>query len=148
VRISGAQADGCSPVATAFAEGTDYIRPQKPSTIAKSLAIGNPADGSYALDEVRNSGGAIGSVSDEEIVEGIRLLARTEGIFAETAGGVTIATLAKLAAAGTVRKDERVVAYVTGLGLKTIEAVSPHVGPTATIAPTLEAFNEAVEVES
>jgi threonine synthase len=148
VRISGAQADGCSPVATAFAEGTDYIRPQKPRTIAKSLAIGNPADGSYALDEVRNSGGAIGSVSDEEIVEGIRLLARTEGIFAETAGGVTIATLAKLAAAGTVRKDERVVAYVTGLGLKTIEAVSPHVGPTATIAPTLEAFNEAVEVES
>jgi threonine synthase len=145
VRISGAQAQGCSPVATAFAEGTDHIRPQKPSTIAKSLAIGNPADGFYALEEVRNSGGAIAAVTDDEIVEGIRLLARTEGIFAETAGGVTIATLAKLAAAGTIRKDERVVAYVTGHGLKTIEAVSPHVGPTATIAPTLAAFNEAVD---
>jgi threonine synthase len=148
VRISGAQAEGCSPVATAFAEGTDHIRPQKPSTIAKSLAIGNPADGFYALDEVRKSGGAVGSVTDEEIVEGIRLLARCEGIFAETAGGVTIATLKKLAAEGVVRKDERVVAYVTGLGLKTIEAVSGTCGPTVTIRPTLEAFNEAVEVES
>jgi threonine synthase len=147
VRISGAQAEGCSPVATAFAEGTDVIRPQKPDTIAKSLAIGNPADGWYALDEVRSSGGAIGSVTDEEIVEGIRLLARTEGIFAETAGGVTVATLAKLAASGVVRPDERVVVYVTGLGLKTIEAVSGRVGPTATIAPTLEAFDEAVEVD-
>ncbi|HEX7168773.1 MAG TPA: threonine synthase [Acidimicrobiales bacterium] len=147
VRVSGAQAAGCSPVATAFAEGTDAIRPQKPSTIAKSLAIGNPADGFYALDVVRRTGGAIGSVTDDEIVGAIRLLARTEGIFAETAGGVTIATLAKLAASGVVRRDERVVAYVTGLGLKTIEAVAPHVGPTATIAPTLDAFNAAVHIE-
>jgi threonine synthase len=147
VRISGAQAEGCSPVATAFAEGTDHIRPQKPKTIAKSLAIGNPADGPYALDIVRATGGAIGSVTDDEIVEGIRLLARTEGIFAETAGGVTIATLAKLAASGVVRRDERVVAYVTGHGLKTIEAVAPTCGPTATIAPTLEAFKAAVEVD-
>jgi threonine synthase len=147
VRISGAQAEGCSPVATAFAEGTDHIRPQKPKTIAKSLAIGNPADGPYALDIVRATGGAIGSVTDDEIVEGIRLLARTEGIFAETAGGVTIATLAKLAASGVVRRDERVVAYVTGHGLKTLEAVAPTCGPTATIAPTLEAFNAAVEVD-
>jgi threonine synthase len=146
VRISGAQAAGCSPVATAFAEGTDHVRPVRPSTIAKSLAIGNPADGFYALEVARTTGGAVGAVTDEEIVEGIRLLARTEGIFAETAGGVTIATLAKLAAQGVVRRDERVVAYVTGLGLKTIDAVSPHVGPTATIAPTLDAFNEAVEV--
>ncbi|HUP84798.1 MAG TPA: threonine synthase [Acidimicrobiales bacterium] len=144
VRVSGAQAEGCSPVATAFAEGTDVIRPQRPKTIAKSLAIGNPADGFYALDIVRKTGGAIGSVTDAEIVDAIRLLARTEGIFAETAGGVTIATLAKLAASGVVRKDERVVAYVTGNGLKTIDAVSPHVGPTATIAPTLDAFNESV----
>ncbi|HZU72513.1 MAG TPA: threonine synthase [Acidimicrobiales bacterium] len=140
VRVSGAQAQGCSPVATAFAEGTDAIRPQKPSTIAKSLAIGNPADGWYALDVVRSTGGAVGSVTDEEIIEGIRLLARTEGIFAETAGGVTIATLAKLAASGVVRSDEVVVAYVTGNGLKTVEAVAPHVGPTATIEPTLDAF--------
>ncbi|HVF32852.1 MAG TPA: threonine synthase [Acidimicrobiales bacterium] len=148
VRVSGAQAAGCSPVATAFAEDTDVIRPQRPSTIAKSLAIGNPADGFYALDVVRRTGGAVGSVTDDEIVDGIRLLARTEGIFAETAGGVTIATLAKLAASGVVRRDERVVAYVTGNGLKTIDAVAPHVGPTATIAPTLEAFDAAVSFDS
>ncbi|MGI8794782.1 MAG: threonine synthase [Acidimicrobiales bacterium] len=147
VRVSGAQAQGCSPVATAFAEGTDVIRPQKPSTIAKSLAIGDPADGFYALDIVRSTGGAIGSVTDDEIVEGIRLLARTEGIFAETAGGVTIATLAKLAAEGVVRADERVVAYVTGNGLKTIDAVAPHSGPTATIQPTLAAFQAAIEID-
>jgi threonine synthase len=140
VRVSGAQATGCSPVATAFAEGADHVRPVKPDTIAKSLAIGNPADGIYALDTVRASGGAVAAVSDDEIVEGIRLLARTEGIFAETAGGVTVACLAKLAAEGVVRADERVVVYVTGTGLKTIEAVSPVVGPTATIAPTLDAF--------
>ena len=144
VRVSGAQATGCSPVATAFSEGTDVIRPQRPSTIAKSLAIGNPADGFYALDIVRKTGGAVGSVTDDEIVDAIRLLARTEGIFAETAGGVTIATLAQLAASGVIRKDERVVAYVTGNGLKTIDAVSPHVGPTATIAPTLDSFNRAL----
>ena len=146
VRVSGAQAEGCSPVATAFATGSDHVRPVKPSTIAKSLAIGNPADGWYALDVVRKTGGAVAAVSDDEIVEGILLLARTEGIFAETAGGVTIATLAKLAGEGVVRPDERVVVYVTGLGYKTLEAVAPRVGPTATIAPTLEAFNEAVEV--
>jgi threonine synthase len=127
VRISGAQAEGCSPVARAFATGTDDILPVKPATIAKSLAIGNPADGFYALDLVRRSGGAIGSVNDDEIVEGIRLLARTEGIFAETAGGVTIATLAKLAREGTIRPDERVVAYVTGSGLKTVEALTDRV---------------------
>ena len=147
VRVSGAQAQGCSPVATAFADGTDFVRPVKPSTIAKSLAIGNPADGPYALDVVRKSGGAIAAVTDDEIVDAILLLARTEGIFTETAGGVTIATLAKLAAEGVVRPDERVVAYVTGHGLKTIEAVAPRVGPTATIAPTLEAFAAAVPTE-
>jgi threonine synthase len=146
VRVSGAQADGCAPVATAFAEGADFVRPVKPSTIAKSLAIGNPADGVYALDVVRSSGGAIASVNDDEIVEGIRLLARTEGIFAETAGGVTIATLAKLAQSGVVRPDERVVAYVTGNGLKTLDAVAPVCQPTATIQPTIEAFNAAVDL--
>jgi threonine synthase len=146
VRVSGAQALGCSPVAQAFADGSDYVRPVKPDTIAKSIAIGNPADGIYALDEVRNSGGAFAAVTEGEIVEGIRLLARTEGIFTETAGGTTIATLAKLAAEGVVRHDERVVAYVTGHGLKTIEAIG-DLGPTATIAPTLEAFAQAVDVE-
>jgi threonine synthase len=145
VRVSGAQASGCSPVATAFAAGADAVRPVKPDTIAKSLAIGNPADGLYALDVVRESGGSFGSVSDEEIVAGIRLLARTEGIFAETAGGVTIATLAQLAAAGVVRPDERVVAYVTGNGLKTVEVVAPTCRPSATIAPTLAAFAAAAD---
>jgi threonine synthase len=145
VRISGAQAEGCSPVATAFAEGHDYIRPVKPKTIAKSLAIGNPADGPYALDEVKRSGGGLEAVSDSEIVDAMLLLARTEGIFAETAGGVTVATLARLAAKGVVRHDERVVAYITGAGLKTIEAVAPVCGPTATIPPTMDAFNAAFE---
>jgi threonine synthase len=146
VRISGAQATGCSPVAEAFHAGRDVVKPVKPHTIAKSLAIGNPADGPYALDAVRASGGSFGSVTDEEIIAGIRLLARTEGIFAETAGGVTIATLAQLAAAGVVRPDERVVVYVTGNGLKTVEAVAGECRPTATIAPTLEAFAAAVEL--
>ena len=147
VRVSGAQAAGCSPVATAFAEKTDAIRPVKPHTIAKSLAIGNPADGYYALQTVRASGGAFAAVTDEEIIDGIRLLARTEGIFAETAGGVTIATLAKLANEGVVRSDERVVAYVTGHGLKTVEALASSVGPTTTIAPTMEAFAAAVDLD-
>jgi len=148
VRVSGAQAQGCSPVATAFAEGHDYIRPVKPSTIAKSLAIGNPADGFYALDEVRQSGGALEAVTDTEIVDAMLLLARTEGIFAETAGGVTIATLSRLAASGVVRRDERVVAYITGAGLKTIEAVASRCRPTATIAPTMDAFAAAFDEES
>jgi threonine synthase len=146
VRVSGAQAEGCSPVAEAFAAGRDVVKPVKPRTIAKSLAIGNPADGPYALDAVRQSGGSFGAVSDDEIVEGIRLLARTEGIFAETAGGVTIATLAKLAQSGVVRADETVVAFVTGNGLKTIEAVAPCCGPTATIDPTLDAFSAAIDI--
>ncbi len=146
VRVSGAQALGCSPVAEAFADGQEFVRPQRrPETIAKSLAIGNPADGSYALDAVRSTGGAIAAVPDPEIVEGIRLLARTEGIFAETAGGVTIATLARLAAEGVVSRDERVVAYVTGIGLKTVEAVAPHVSVSATIPPSVEAFLAAID---
>lgn len=148
VRVSGAQAEGCSPVATAFAEGTDSIRPVKPHTIAKSLAIGNPADGWYALDTIRRSGGSCASVTDEEVLDGIRLLARTEGIFAETAGGVTIATMAKLAAQGIIRPNERVVAMVTGHGLKTVEALADVVGPTATIAPTLDAFAEAMAADA
>jgi len=146
-RVSGAQALGCSPVATAFAEGHDFVRPVRPNTIAKSLAIGNPADGPYALDVVRSTGGSIAAVTDEEIVEAILLLARTEGIFAETAGGVTIATLAKLAASGVVRRDERVVAFITGNGMKTLDAVAGVVGPTATISPTLEAFAAAIDTE-
>jgi len=140
VRVSGAQALGCSPVATAWSEGSDTIRPVKPDTIAKSLAIGNPADGYFALDAVRQTEGGLAAVSDGEVVEGIRLLARTEGIFAETAGGVTVASLKRLAEEGVVSADERVVLYITGLGLKTLDAVEAD--PTATISPTLDAFHE------
>jgi len=143
VRVSGAQATGCSPVAAAFAEGVDTINPVRPSTIAKSLAIGNPADGYYALDAVRETGGGIAAVTDDEIVEGMRLLARTEGIFGETAVGVTIASLKRLAEEGVVRADERVVVYVTGHGLKTLDPVAEKVGVAATIEPTLDAFHTA-----
>jgi threonine synthase len=143
VRVSGAQATGCSPVATAFAAGVDDVHPVRPSTIAKSLAIGNPADGYYALDVIRRTGGACGSVTDDEIVDGIALLARTEGVFGETAAGVTIATLKRLAESGAVRRDERVVAYITGHGLKTLDAIEPHVCVTTTIPPSLDAFRAA-----
>jgi threonine synthase len=148
VRISGAQAAGCSPVAAAFAAGADHVRPVKPATIARSLAIGDPADGWYALQTARRSGGVIASVTDDEIVAGIELLARTEGIFAETAGGVTIATLARLAAERVVRRDERVVAYVTGSGLKTVEAIESRLRPPVSIAPTVESFTEATAERS
>jgi threonine synthase len=139
-RISGAQASGCAPVSTAFKAGTDAIRPVKPAGIAKSLAIGNPADGYYAVKAVRETGGSIDDVTDEEIIEGIRLLARTEGIFAETAGGVVIAVLKKLVEAGAVRPEERTVALITGDGLKTIEAVGEGSTPTFTIRPRLDEF--------
>ena len=121
--FNGAQATGCAPVANAFAEGQDFCRPVKPDTIAKSLAIGNPADGPYALDLARTSGGTIDAVTDDEIREGIKLLAQTTGIFTETAGGVTTAVLAKLAQRGDIDPDERVVVYITGEGLKTLDAV-------------------------
>jgi threonine synthase len=122
-RMNGAHATGCSPVATAYAEGQDYCRPVRPTGIAKSLAIGSPADGPYALDAARTSGGGIDAVDDDEIRAGIRLLAETTGIFTETAGGVTTATLAKLAARGDIAPDERVVLVITGDGLKTLDAV-------------------------
>jgi len=121
--FNGAQAEGCSPVARAFEAGHDVCRPVKPDTIAKSLAIGNPADGPYALDLARRSGGTVESVTDEEIRAGIRLLAETTGIFTETAGGVTTAVLAKLAERGEIGPGERVVAVITGDGLKTLDAV-------------------------
>src|SRR3954469_21593053 len=121
--FNGAQAAGCSPVATAFEAGADVCRPVKPDTIAKSLAIGNPADGPYALELARTTGGAIDSVTDDEIRAGIRLLAETTGIFTETAGGVTTAVLAKLAERGDIARDERVVLVITGEGLKTLDAV-------------------------
>ena len=142
--FNGAQATGCSPVATAFEAGQDFCRPVKPDTIAKSLAIGNPADGPYALDLARRSGGAIDSVTDDEIREGIKLLARTTGIFTETAGGVTVAVLAKLAQRGDIDPDERVVAYITGDGLKTLDVVRGTFEAWE-IEPKLEAFEAAHE---
>jgi threonine synthase len=120
--FNGAQAQGCSPVATAFAEGWEVCKPQRPQTIAKSLAIGDPADGPYAVEQARRTGGGVDAVSDEEIKDGIRLLAETTGIFTETAGGVTIGVLAKLAERGEIGAGERVVVYITGEGLKTLDA--------------------------
>ncbi len=145
VRASGAQAAGCAPVSTAFEQGAEEIRPVRyPDTVATSLAIGDPADGYYALQEIRRSGGAAATVDEDDIVEAVGLLARTEGIFTETAGGVTIGALSHLAARGVIRPDETVVVYVTGMGLKTLEAFGERYRPAAAISPKLEALIEAV----
>ncbi len=142
-KIFGAQATGCAPVAEAFDNGWDGVRPVKPNTIAKSLAIGNPADGPYVLDTCRRTGGAVGHVSDDEIRDGIGLLARTEGVFAETAGGVTVANLKKLLAEGRIDPEADTVIFNTGDGLKTLDAIAGRVGPAVTIAPTYDAFEAA-----
>jgi threonine synthase len=140
--FNGAQAEGCSPVARAFEAGHDVCRPVRPHTIAKSLAIGNPADGPYALDLARRSGGAVDSVTDDEIRDGIRLLAETTGVFTETAGGVTTAVLAKLAERGDLGAGERVVVAITGDGLKTLDAVRGTFA-VRRIEPTVEAFEHS-----
>ena len=142
-KIFGAQATGCSPVAAAFKAGQDVVAPVRPDTIAKSLAIGNPADGPYVLDTCRRTGGAVEDVSDEEVVEGIKLLARTEGIFAETAGGVTVAVLRKLVEAGQLDPEADTVVFNTGDGLKTVDAVAGAVGPSAHITASAAAFEAA-----
>ena len=139
-RIYAAQAKGCSPVVTAIKENSEIIKPVKPETIAKSLAIGNPADGYYALQTVKESGGWGEEVSDEEIIEGMKLLARTEGIFTETAGGVTVAAARKLIEQGRISRDESVVISITGSGLKTQEAVDERIGKPMRIKPTLTSF--------
>ncbi|QVQ50293.1 threonine synthase [Spiractinospora alimapuensis] len=139
--VFGAQATGCSPVAKAWEAGHDVVQPVKPDTIAKSLAIGNPADGPYVLDVARRSGGCVSHVSDEEIVDSISLLARTEGIFAETAGGVTTGVLRRLLAEGKLDPNKETVVLNTGDGLKTLNAATA--GVSATIAPSLEAFRDA-----
>jgi len=143
VRVFGAQSSGCAPVATAFAQGWDVVAPVRPTGIAKSLNIGNPADGPYALDAVRRTGGAVADVGDDEIRDGIRLLARTCGIFAETAGGVVVAVLRRLLADGLLDPDAETVVYNTGDGLKTLDAVAGLVRPAATIAPTLRSARES-----
>ena len=142
-KIFGAQAKGCSPVAAAFKDGHDVVRPVKPDTIAKSLAIGNPADGPYVLDVARRTGGTVEDVTDDEVRDGIQLLARTEGVFAETADGVTVATLKKLVETGQLDPEQETVVFNTGDGLKTLDAVADRVGPAATIEPSYSAFTAA-----
>ena len=146
-RISGAQASGCSPIAAAFKSGVDAIQPVRPDTVAKSLAIGDPADGYYALDVVHRTGGAMDDVSDAEIADAIVLLAKTEGIFTETAGGVTVAVLGKLAAAGRIDPGERTVAVLSGHGLKTLPVLRGRAVPTHTIRPTLDDFSAALGIQ-
>ena len=143
-RMSGAQAEGCSPIATAYEKHTLNFVPQKPNTIARSLAIGNPADGYYALKQMEETNGGAEMVTDDEIVEAIKLLAETEGIFAETAGGVTIGCLKKLVASGFIRRDEETVAIISGGGLKTIEAVQDRVVEPIRVSPNASAFDEAL----
>jgi threonine synthase len=143
-RVFGAQATGCSPVSAAYKAGLDVVQPVRPNTIARSLAIGAPADGPYVLDAVRRTGGAIEDVTDEEVVAGIRLLAKTEGIFAETAGGVTIATTKKLVETGKLDPDAETVLLITGDGLKTLDAVQDQIGPKATIPPSADAVHEVL----
>ncbi|WP_461027480.1 threonine synthase [Streptomyces sparsus] len=142
-KIFGAQAEGCSPVSRAFKDGHDVVRPVRPDTIAKSLAIGNPADGPYVLDIARRTGGAVEDVNDEQVVDAIKLLARTEGVFAETAGGVTVGVTRKLIESGALDPSLTTVVLNTGDGLKTLDAVAPTSGPSAVIRPSLDAFRAA-----
>ncbi len=146
--VHGAQASGCGPIAEAMKKGSDLVKPvAKPQTIAKSLAIGTPADGYYAIHTMRDSGGSAEDVTDEEIIEGIRLLAECEGIFAETAGGVTVACAKKLVETGKIAPDESTVLCITGHGLKTAEAVAGHCGSPRLIKPSLREFDELLARE-
>lgn len=143
-RVSGAQPEGCRPVAQAFRDGADEVRPVKPDTVARSLAIGNPADGMFALQVVRQTGGAIEWCTEAEILEGIVLLAGTEGVFTETAGGVTIANLKRLVDQGVILPEEETVAYVTGNGYKTVEALANSIRPSFNVRPDLDEFLQAL----
>lgn len=147
IRVSGAQPQGCSPVVAAYKSKSDDVAPvEKPNTICKSLAIGDPGDGIYALRRIKESGGVAESVTDEEIIEAIKLLAKTEGIFTEPAGAVTIAVLKKLAEAGAISTDEKIVCYVTGNGLKSTETVLGHVSKPIEIEPRLESLKTLVKL--
>src|SRR6516225_7901542 len=146
-KIYGAQATGCSPISTAQKAGLDFFKPVKADTIAKSLAIGTPADGFYALKVMRDTGGAAEDVTDDEIRDAIKLLAETEGIFAETAGGVTVGVAKKLIACGKIRKDSSAVICVTGNGLKTLDAVSGYCGKPREIKPSLREFEALLASE-
>ena len=143
-RVSGAQPEGCRPVAQAFKDGAEEVTPMKPNTIARSLAIGSPTDGLFAMQTSRKTNGAIEWCTEQEIVEGIRLLAETEGVFTETAGGVTIANLKRLVEQGVIDRDEETVAFVTGNGYKTVEALAPHIEASYHVAPDLDQFLAAI----
>jgi threonine synthase len=147
-RVHGAQATGCSPISAAQKSGLDFFKPVKPNTIAKSLAIGTPADGFYALKVMKETGGCAEDVTDEEIREGIRLLAECEGIFAETAGGVTVGVAKKLIASSKIPSNESAVLCITGNGLKTLDAVVGHVGQTSEIKPSLREFEALIGAEA
>jgi threonine synthase len=147
VKFFGAQATGCSPISSAVKHGLARFQPQKPETIARSLAIGNPADGPFAIKLIRESGGWAEDVSDREIVESIQLLAEAEGIFAETAGGVTTGVTQKLVREGRIRADETTVVCITGNGLKTTDAVAAEYPATEAIAPKLEAFEAYLDAQ-
>jgi len=144
-KIHGAQASGCNPIVSAFKEGVDWVKPQRPKTIAKSLAIGNPADGYYALKTIRESGGTAEDVTDGEIIEGMKLLAQTEGIFTETAGGVTVGVTKKLIEQGIIPRDESILISITGNGLKTQEAIQDRVGRLVIIEARLSDFEKIFE---
>ena len=144
-RVSGAQPEGCRPVAQAFKNGDEQVTPMKPDTIARSLAIGSPADGMFAMQVSRSTNGTIEWCTETEIVEGIELLASTEGVFTETAGGVTIANLKRLVEQGVIRPEEETVAFVTGNGYKTIEALEGYLEPTYSVAPDLDEFLDVLE---
>jgi threonine synthase len=146
-KIHGAQASGSSPITSALKEGIDWIKPQKPKTVAKSLAIGNPADGHYALKTIRESGGWGEDVTDEEVIQGMKLLAQTEGIFTETAGGVTVGVTRKLIEQGVIPKNESILISITGNGLKTQEAIQDRVGHPVIIEPRLSEFKNIFEVK-
>ena len=146
-KMYAAQAKGCSPITTAIKAGTDVFKPQKPNTIAKSIAIGNPADGLSAIELVKKSGGWAEDVTDAEVIEGIRLLGRTEGLFTETAGGVTVAVTKKLAEQGRFGADDTVVIAITGNGLKTQEALVGQLGETVGIEPNLASLDAALRTE-
>ena len=143
-KLHCAQAEGCSPIAEAILSGADAIKPVKPNTIAKSLAIGNPADGYYAKDVIHKTGGWAAKATDDEIRDGIKLLARTEGIFTETAGGVTIACAKKLIEQGRIGRNDSIVLAITGNGMKTQEAIQDDVGEAKLIEPKMDAFEEIV----
>jgi len=146
-KIYGAQASGSNPIVLAFKQGVDWIKPQKPNTIAKSLAIGNPADGYYALKAIRESGGWAEDVTDDEIIQGMKLLAQTEGIFTETAGGVTVSVTKKLIEKGIIPRNESILISITGNGLKTQEAIKDHIGNPIIIEAKLSEFEKIVSLK-